>query len=57
MFFILYLHFVYPSGKPMIRHRPACAGSGDPRCQGFAVNDYGFTLDALALAYPQLSLN
>jgi len=33
----------------MIRHR---------RCsQGFAVNDYGFTLDALALAYPQLSLN
>jgi hypothetical protein len=49
MFFISYLHFGYPSGKPMMRHRRCC--------QGFAVNDYGFTLDALALAYPQLSLN
>ena len=27
------------------------------RCQGFAVEDYGFTLDALDLGHPQLSLN
>jgi hypothetical protein len=27
------------------------------RCQGFAVAYYSFTLDALHLAYPRLSLN
>jgi hypothetical protein len=42
-------HFVYPSGKPMIPH--------SLRCQGFAVAYYGFTLDALELGHPQLSLN
>ena len=26
-------------------------------CQGFAVAYYGFTLDALELGHPQLSLN
>jgi hypothetical protein len=49
MIFISNLHFVYPLGKPMIRHRRCC--------QGFAVDDYDFTLDAVTLAYPQLSLN
>ena len=28
-----------------------------PRCQGFAVGDYGFTLDVLDLGHPRLSLN
>ena len=35
-------------GKPMIPHLQ--------RCQRFAVDDYGFTLDALDLGHPQLSL-
>jgi hypothetical protein len=47
--FILDLHFVYPLGKPMIPHLL--------RCQGFAVAYYSFTLDALDLGQPQLSLN
>jgi hypothetical protein len=47
--FLLDLHFVYPLGKPMIPHLL--------RCQGFAVAYYGFTLDALDLEHPQLSLN
>jgi hypothetical protein len=42
-------HVVFPSGKPMLRHLR--------RCQGFAVAYYGFTLDALDLAQPLLSLN
>jgi hypothetical protein len=37
---------VYPSGKPMIPHLL--------RYQGFAVNYYSFTLDALDLRHPQL---
>lgn len=49
MFYILNLHFVCPTGKPMIHHRRCC--------QGFAIYGYGFTLDAEALAYFQLSLN
>jgi hypothetical protein len=47
MLFIL--DFVYPSGKPMTPHLR--------RCQGFAVANYGFTLGALNLGYPRLSLN
>jgi len=43
------LHFVYPAGKPMIRHLL--------RCQGFGVDDYSQPLDALQLRHPQLSLN
>jgi len=43
------LHFVYPAGKPMIPHLL--------RCQGFGVDDYSQTLDALQLRHPQLSLN
>jgi len=42
-------HFVYLSGKPMIPYLL--------RSQGFAVDDYGFTLDALNLGHPRLSLN
>ena len=51
-------HFVYPSGKPMIPHLL--------RYQGFAVGyyaakqillGYGFTLDALELGHPRLSLD
>jgi hypothetical protein len=49
MTFLLDLHFVYPSGKPMILQLL--------RCQGFAVAYYGFTLDALDLEHPQLSLH
>jgi hypothetical protein len=49
MIFLLDLHFVYPSGKPVIPHLQ--------RCQGFAVAYYGFTLDVLDLGHPQLSLN
>ncbi len=49
MIFLLDLHFVYPAGKPMIPHLQ--------RCQGFAVAYYSFTLDALDLGHPQLSLN
>jgi hypothetical protein len=43
------LHFVYPAGKPMIPHLL--------RCQGFGVDDYSQTLDALQPRHPQLSLN
>jgi hypothetical protein len=43
------LHFVYPAGKPMTPHLL--------RCQGFGVDDYSQTLDALQLRHPQLSLN
>jgi len=38
------LHFVYPSGKPMIPHLP--------RCQGLAVVYYGFTLGRLEAGAP-----
>jgi hypothetical protein len=44
-----FLHFVYPPGKPMIPHL-LCY-------QGFAVEVYGFTLNAADLGHPQLSLN
>jgi hypothetical protein len=37
---------VYPSGKPGILHLLCC--------QGFAVDYYGFTLDALHLQHPRL---
>jgi len=47
--FIKKSHFVYPLGKPMIPHLL--------RFQGFAVDDYGFTLDALKLGHPRLSIN
>ena len=42
-------HFVYLSGKPMTAHLL--------RYQRFAVDDHGFTLDALNLGYPQLSIH
>jgi hypothetical protein len=42
-------HFVYPAGKPIIPHLL--------RYQGFAVVHYSFTLDALYLGHPRLSLN
>ena len=42
-------HFIYLSRKPMI---PA-----NLRCQGFAVDEYGFILDALNPGHPRLSLN
>jgi len=42
-------HFVYPAGKPIIPHLR--------RYQGFAVEYYSVTLDALYLGYPRLSLN
>ena len=48
-FGLFYLDFVYPAGKPMIPHL-LCY-------QGFAVNDYDFTLDAADLGHPRLSLN
>jgi hypothetical protein len=48
-FSAIYLHFVYPSGKPRIHHL-LCY-------QGLAVVDCGFALDAADLAHPRLSLN
>jgi hypothetical protein len=42
------LRFVYPAGKPMTPHLL--------RCQGFGVDDYSQTLDALQLRHPQLLL-
>ena len=45
---------VYPAGKPMMRHFPADAGSCDLRSQGFGVNYYSLTLDALDLQHPRL---
>jgi hypothetical protein len=47
--FIKKSRFVYPLGKPMT---PKLL-----RYQGLAVDDYGFTLDALNLGHPRLSLN
>jgi hypothetical protein len=47
--FIKNPHFVCLSGKPRIPHLL--------RYKGFAVEDYGFTLDALNLGHPRLSLN
>jgi len=44
-----YPHFIYPAGKPMIPHL-LCY-------QGFEVYEYDFTLDALNLGHPRLSLN
>jgi len=38
------LYFVYPAGKPMIPHLL--------RCQGLAVNNYGFTLGRLESGAP-----
>jgi hypothetical protein len=49
MIFVLDLHFVYPSGKPMTLHFLCC--------QGFGIAYYCLTLDALDLGRPQLSLN
>jgi hypothetical protein len=49
MILFWYLHFVHPSGKPIIPHLQ--------RCQGFAVAYYGFTLDAFDLGHLRLSLN
>ncbi len=46
---LIYLDIVYPAGKPMIPHLRCC--------QGFAVAYYGFTLDAMNLGHPRLSLN
>jgi len=43
------LHFIYPAGKSIIPHL-LCY-------QGLAVDDYGFTLDALKLEHSRLSLN
>ena len=43
------LHFIYPAGKAMIAHLL--------RYQRFAVGHYNFTLDALYLDHPRLSLN
>jgi len=37
---------VHPSGKPMIPHLL--------RCQGFGVNYYSLTIDALHLQHPRL---
>ena len=42
----LFLRVFYPPGKPRIPHLL--------RYQGFAVNYYSFTLDALDLRHPQL---
>ena len=39
------LHFVYPSGKPIIPHLR--------RCQGLGVVYYSLTLDALYLGHPR----
>jgi len=47
--YLLDLHFVYPSGKPIIPHLQ--------RCQGLGVVYYSLTLDALYLGHPRLSLN
>jgi hypothetical protein len=47
--FIKTPQFVYLSGKPMTPHLL--------RYQGFAVDDYGFTLEALNLGHPRLSLD
>jgi hypothetical protein len=41
--------FVYPTGRPIINHLLLY--------QELAVDDYGFTLDALDLGHPRLSLN
>jgi hypothetical protein len=41
-------HFVYPEGKSKIPHL-LCY-------KGFAVDDYGFTLDAADMCHPRLSL-
>jgi hypothetical protein len=49
LFYLLYLRFVHPSGKPITPHLL--------RFQGFAVANYSFTLDALDLGHPRLSLN
>jgi hypothetical protein len=49
LFYLLYLRLVYPSGKPITPHLL--------RFQGFAVAHYSFTLDALDLGHPRLSLN
>ena len=46
---LFFLYFVYPLGKPKIPHFLCC--------QGFAVGNYGFTLDASDLGHPRLSLN
>jgi hypothetical protein len=44
-----WLHFIYPAGKPMIAHLL--------RYQGFAVGNYSFTLAAMYVGCPRLSLN
>jgi hypothetical protein len=44
-----FLNFVYPLGKPMTPHLL--------RWKGFAVAYYSFTLSALHLGHPRLSLN
>jgi hypothetical protein len=49
MILLFYLRLVYPSGKPITPHLL--------RFQGFAVANYSFTLDALDLGHPRLSLN
>jgi hypothetical protein len=46
---VFFHHFVYPLGKPMMLHL-LCY-------QGFAVDDYDFTLDASDMGHAQLSLN
>jgi len=46
---LFYRGFVYLSGKPMTPHLL--------HYQGLAVDDYGFSLDALNLGHPRLSLN
>jgi hypothetical protein len=45
---VLFHHFVYPTGKPMIPHF-LCY-------QGLAVDDYGFALDASDMWHPHPSL-
>jgi hypothetical protein len=46
---VFFHHLVYPSEEPMML---------DLLCyQGFAVDDYDFTLDASDMGHPQLSLN
>jgi len=39
-------HLIYLTGKPRIQHLL--------RCQGFAVNQYSFTLGASDMQHPQL---
>jgi hypothetical protein len=46
---VFFHHFVYHLGKPMMLHLLFY--------QGFAVDDYDFTLDASDMGHPQLSLN